>query len=191
MEQDCERIFCWGQAHIAEFDLLSDIITIALAPPNIMWLYAFPMWVSISSTVTPQISVTGVPIDFLQHWRCPVGAYAHTHKSLDSTDNPRTSGASCLGPMGHLQGICTCMSLSKGPYIYRTKFAKLPTPNEIIKRVHTPAKSDKACKELVFKNRNILPWDDVEDSWVVPHANIGVYHKDIESGEDSHQSKKF
>ena len=160
------------------FKKLPNIMIIEIARQNVLWLNAFPVKASISKDISPRVMMTGIPIDYTKHCRCPLLAFVHTHGLSDSTDKPRTVGAICLGPTGNEQGTYTFLNLATGCRIYRTKWTELPTPQYAIDCVHALATKDKNSIDIIFKNRYQVAFSELEgvdDGWTDPANDEGVY----------------
>ena len=87
------------------------------------------------------------------------------------------------------------MNLSTGHHIYRLKCYELATPYHVVKRVATLAKKVKAKKYIIFKNRNMIPWEDADDSLINLAVYKGVYHGDIgaasDNGDNNSDDRKY
>ena len=96
------------------FKKFPNIVIIELARQNVLWLNAFPVKASVLKEISPPVMLTGIPIDYKKHCRCPLLAFVHTHELIDSIDKVQTIGAICLGPTGNEQGTYTFLNLATG-----------------------------------------------------------------------------
>ena len=80
----------------------------------------------------------------------------------DSTATPLTIGAIFLGTTGNMHGTYIFMNLTMRRRTYHNKWTEIPTPEHVIARVSTIAAKDKAASELIFKDRNKVPWPILE-----------------------------
>ena len=111
-----KEIFRAARSRAQHFKKLPNLIIIEIARQNVSWLNAFPVKSRVSQEVSPSVLVTGNPIDYKKHCRCPLLSFVHTHKSNDNTDKPRTSGSICLGPTGNDQGTYVLLNLATGKH---------------------------------------------------------------------------
>jgi hypothetical protein len=112
-----------------------------------------------------------------------------THEQHDNTMRKRTIGAIALRPNGNSQGGYYFMSLSTGRRIDRQTWTELPMPSDVIDRVHTFARRDKAATGLTFGWRDgtqvIEDDDSMADPDYDPDADAEI---DIEDDvEDAHE----
>ena len=152
-----------------------------------LWLNNFPVKASLSQEVSPRVLVTGNPIDYKKHCRCPLLYFVQTHESSNNTDKPRTIGAICLGPTVNDQGTYIFLNHATGKRIYQVKWTELPTPQYAMDRVHQLADKDKNSIGIIFKNRYQIVFEDldgIDDGWEDPANNERVYSDDGDA-EDS------
>ena len=107
----------------------------------------------------------GQTVDFNWHCKYEFGEYVQTHEQHDNSMSPRTIGALAMRPTGNAQGNYYFFSLSTGRIINRVHATKLPMPDDVIERVNTLARRQKANPGLVFLDRNQVPaiHDDADD----------------------------
>jgi hypothetical protein len=145
-------------------------IIIEMAKHAIYWLNAFPHPNGVSNTLSPRTIITGQTIDFNQHCKYEFGQYVQTHEQHDNSMTPRTIGALAMRPTGNARGNSYFFSLSTGRIINRAHATKLPMPDDVIDRVHTLPRCQKANPSLVFLDRNQMPdvmandYDDDDDA---------------------------
>ena len=97
--------------------------------------------------------------------------------------------AICLGPTGNLQGTYNFLNLSSGLVIKRREFVELPAPDSIIQRVNSLAGKNSIASNLIFADRNQVPFDWPDDTDPTPYAqfsNIPVEMPGV--GLERHQS---
>jgi Reverse transcriptase (RNA-dependent DNA polymerase)/Zinc knuckle len=136
------------------------------------WLNCFPPSDGVSDTLSPRAIVDGSNIEYKKHCKLSFGEYVQTHEPHDNTMVPRTVGAIALRPTGNDQGGHFFYSLSTGKRINRSRWTKLPMPDEVVQRVHQLARRDRMVKgRLVFESR--YP-DDTDELGFVPQAELGV-----------------
>jgi Reverse transcriptase (RNA-dependent DNA polymerase) len=147
------------------FTKLPSRLVIELASREVFWLNSFPAVNGISATLSPSTIVTGRTINYGRHCKFDFCEYVQTHEEHDNSMAPRTVGALALRPTGNIQGNYYFFSLSSSRLINRKSATPLPMPREVIDRVHSLARRDKANPGLVFLDRNQLPFaDDSADS---------------------------
>ncbi len=127
----------------------------------VMWLNNFPVANGISSTYSPHEIITRHRLDYKRHCRAPFGAYCEAHEENTPTNDMTTRGCPsiCLGPTGNIQGTYFFLSLVSGLIIKRRHFDELPIPDAVIKRVEDIASKSGVSNELIFADRNRIPFD--------------------------------
>jgi hypothetical protein len=148
-------------------------LIIEMAKHSIYWLNAFPNPNGVSDNLSPRTIITGQTVDFNRHCKYEFGQYVQTHEQHDNSMAPRTIGALAMRPTGNAQGNYYFFSLSTGRIINRVHATKLPMPDDVIERVHSLARRQKANPGLVFLDRN-----------QVPDAAIDEYDVDDEDDDD-------
>ena len=128
----------------------------------IFWINTVPPADGISTSVSPRTIVSGLTIDYNIHCKIDFGAYAQVHEEHDNSMATRTVGAISLGTTGNAQGGCWFLSLITGRRLHRLAWTVLPMPAEVIDRVHTIARRDKANKLLTFTACDSTIIDDEE-----------------------------
>jgi hypothetical protein len=85
--------------------------------------------------------------------------------------------AICLGPTGNIQGTYSFLNLLTGLVIKRRRFTELPAPDSVIKRVATLAEKSNVSSNLVFANRNKIPfdWPDTDLSTTLDPTPMAVF----------------
>jgi hypothetical protein len=88
----------------------------------------------------------------------------------------------CLGPTGNFQGSYHFLNLLTGLVIKRRAFVELPAPQSAIDRATTLASKLGVPRELIFANRNCIPFSwsttndngtaDADPTPVAPYPNI-------------------
>jgi hypothetical protein len=146
------------------FKQMSPILVIEMIKAAVFWLNAFPITNGVSDQLSPRTIVTGRMIDYTKHCKYEFGEYVQTHEEHDNSMATRTVGALALRPTGNAQGSWYFMSLSTGRILNRAHGTRLPMPEDVIDRVHTIARRQKANPGLVFSDRNdMLTLDDIDD----------------------------
>lgn len=136
-------------------------MVIELVKHAVFWRNAFPCKNGISNMMSPRMIVTGSGLDYNRHCKHEFGQYVQTHEEHDNSMRPRTIGAIALRPTGNNQGSHYYFSLSSGRIINRSYATALPMPSEVIDRVHTLARRQKANKGIIFGGRDGTP--DVDE----------------------------
>jgi hypothetical protein len=149
-------------------------LVIEMAKHGIYWLNAFPNPNGVSDNLSPRTIITGQTVDFNRHCKYEFGQYVQTHEQHDNSMTPRTIGALAMRPTGNAQGNYYFFSLSTGRIINRVHATKLPMPDDVIERVHSLARRQKANPGLVFLDRN-----------QAPDAAIDEHDVDDEDDDDS------
>ena len=92
---------------------------------------------------------------------------------MDKVDQPRTTGAICLGPTGNDQGSYNFLSLNIDAMIKRRKFKELPMLSRVICRVHYLGRKTKSPDGITFHDRSrvIIGDNDAADDNI---ATTGV-----------------
>ena len=141
-------------------------LIIEMVSASVFWLNTFPPDDGVSDTLSPRSIVIGLHIDYAKHVQLEFGIYAQVHESHDNTMIPRTTGALALRPTGNIQGGHFFYSLTTGRRISRNHWTILPMPAEVINRVHTLARRDKATTGVSFADRagNAFAADDESDA---------------------------
>jgi hypothetical protein len=160
------------------FNHMPPRIVIAMAKHSIYWLNSFPHPNGVPADMSPHMIITGQTVDFTRDCKYEFGEYVQTHEQHDNSMAPRTIGALAMRPTGNAQGNYYFFSLSTGWIINRMHATKLPMPDDVIERVDTLARRQKANPGLVFLNQNQVPDvaeidddDDNNDSDYVPKNN--------------------
>ena len=121
----------------------------------------------------PRTILTGRKIDYKRHCRLAYGEYVQTHEEGDNTLKARTTGAIALRPTGNAQGTYYFYNLKTGRRIARTRWTKIPIPNEVIERVQTMANAQNnpdgweltlGAEELPLDDELFID-DDYEDDY--------------------------
>jgi hypothetical protein len=139
------------------FNIMPARIIIEMAKHAIYWLNAFPHPNGVSDTLSPRTIITGQTVDFNRHCKYEFGQYVQAHEQHDNSMTPGTIGALAMRPTGNAQGNLYFFSLSTGHIINRAHATKLPMPDDVIDRVHTLARRQKANPGLVFLDQNQMP----------------------------------
>jgi len=131
-----------------------------------MWLNNFPLAGGISDRFSPKEIILRHRLDAKHHCRAPFGAYCETHEENMPTNSMKTRGlpSICLGPTGNLQGTYNFLNLSSGLVIKRREFVELPAPDSIIQRVNSLAGKNSIASNLIFADRNQVPFDWLDDT---------------------------
>ena len=131
----------------------------------VMWLNNFPVSNGISFTYSLRQIVLHPCLYYTHHCRAPFGAYCETHEDNTPTNNMKTRGcpAICLGPTENFQDTCNFLSLITGMLVIKRRlFDELTIPDAVIKRVEHLAGKSGVSHNLVFADRNQVPfnWPD-------------------------------
>jgi hypothetical protein len=134
----------------------------------VMWLNNFPVAGGISDRFSPREIILRHRLDAKNHCRAPFGAYCETHEDNKPTNSMKSRGLPtiCLGPTGNIQGTYHFLNLSSGLVIKRRNFDELPAPDSVINRVNSLAGNNSITKNLIFADRNQIPfdWPDNKDA---------------------------
>jgi hypothetical protein len=160
------------------FNHMPPRIIIEMAKDSIFWLNLFPHPNSVSAELSPRTLFTGQAVNFNQHCKYKFGEYVQTHEQHDNSMAPRTIGALAMRPTGNdAQGNYYFFSLSTGRIINGMHATKLLMPDDVIERVHSITRRQKANPGLVFLDWNQVPDvandyadTDDDDSEYVPDA---------------------
>jgi hypothetical protein len=169
------------------FDKLPTRMIIELVKGSVSWLNMFPANDGISTMHSPRTIITGLQVDYKHHCRIEVGSYVQTHEQHDNTMRTRTIGAIALRPNGNSQGGYYFLSLSTGRRIDRQNWTELPMPNDVVDRVHTLARRDKAATGLTFGWRDgssVTDHDNDDDHMADPDYDPG--NDDDSDGDDDY-----
>ena len=175
---------CRGHYNTLPFRSIPLRMLIELVYNAIFWLNSFPPLGGISKTISPRELVFGGKIDYNKHCKYEFGEYVQTHEEHDNSMATRTIGALALRPNGNLQGGHLFLSLSTGRVIDRKNATPLPMPNEVIDRIHRMARQQKAQRELVFTDRNNIPYIDEDDDEDSDDDDDSTYASDDDSISD-------
>jgi hypothetical protein len=139
---------------------LPQIILIHLLHFITMWLNIFPVSNGVSADFSPHEILLRHRLSYKYHCRAPFGAYCKTHKDNEPTSSmqSRALPTICLGPTGNFQGSYHFLNLLTGLVIKRHIFFELPAPQSVIDRVTMPTLKSGAPRELIFANRNHIPF---------------------------------
>lgn len=119
----------------------------------VFWLNAFPHDNGISRMHSPRYIMTGVQLDYNKHARLEFGEYVQSHEKHDSSMSERTIGAINLGPTGNQQGSHWFLNLSTGKRMSRTRWTRLPMPQDAIDRVNHLGRHQGMPTRMTFANR--------------------------------------
>jgi hypothetical protein len=131
---------------------------------SVFWLNAFPHRLGFSPTLSPRTIITGKHVDYNRHCRYEFGQYVQTHEEHGNSMQCRTIGALALRPTGNDQGNFLFFSLSTGRLLNRVHATSLPMPDDVIDRINTIGRRQKADPGLVFTNRPHQLFDDDSDA---------------------------
>ncbi len=133
-----------------------------------MWLNNFPVSNGVSVNFSPREIILRHRLSYKYHCRAPFGAYCETHEDNEPTNTMQSRALStiCLGPTGNFQGSYHFLNLLTGLVIKRRAFFELPAPQSVIDRVNTLALKSGVPRELIFANRNCIPfsWSTTNDN---------------------------
>jgi Reverse transcriptase (RNA-dependent DNA polymerase) len=162
------------------FENMPPRMVIEMAKSSVFWLNAFPHCQGVSNTLSPRTIITGQNVDFNRHCKHQFGEYVQTHEEHNNSMAPRTIGALALRPTGNSQGSFYYLSLSTGRIINRRNATSLPMPEDVVSRVHTLARRQKANAGLLFMDRNNSHLDDAYDSGTDSESE----HDDVSAGDN-------
>ena len=114
-------------------------------------------------------------MDYNQHCKYKFGQYVQVHDQHDNTMLPQTTGALALRPTGNVQGNFYFFSLTTGRVLNQVHATPLPMPDDVIKRVETLARRQRANPCLVFGDREQQPINDLDD-YYYDEANDADYN---------------
>ncbi len=107
-------------------------------------------------------------LSYKYHCCAPFGAYCETHEDNEPTNSmqSRALPTICLGPTGNFQGSYHFLNLLTGLVIKHCACFELPAPQSVIDRVTTLALKLGVSRELIFANRNCIPfsWSTTDDN---------------------------
>ena len=152
--------------NILPFQQFPNIMIIYMVYSAIFWINTVPPADGISTSMSPRTIVSGLTVDYNIHCKVDFGAYAQVHEEHDNSMATRTVGAISLGTTGNAQGGCWFLSLVTGRRLHRLAWTVLPMPAEVIDRVHTIARRDKANKILTFTARDGTVIEDEDEAGV-------------------------
>jgi hypothetical protein len=135
------------------FQQLPTRLIIEMVYTSVFWLNCFPNKNGISTSLSPRAIITGMSIDYNNHCRLEFGTYVQTHEQHDNSMASRTTGAIALRPTGNAQGGFYFMSLTTGRRISRSQWTELPTPRDVIDRIHALAQQQNTPRGLEILNR--------------------------------------
>jgi hypothetical protein len=135
------------------FQQLPTRLIIEMVYTSVFWLNCFPNKNGISTSLSPRAIITGMSIDYNSHCRLEFGTYVQTHEQHDNSMASRTTGAIALRPTGNAQGGFYFMSLTTGRRISRSRWTELPTPRDVIDRIHALAQQQNTPRGLEILNR--------------------------------------
>ena len=139
------------------------------------WLNSFPAALGVSDVLSPRAIVTGSGINFNAHCQLEFGSYVQTHEQHDNSMLSRTTGAIALRPTGNIQGGHYFFSLTTGRRLNRNNWTVLPMPAEVVDRVRTFCRRDRAnLGGINIADRHGNPLlddadDDIDDPDYVPN----------------------
>ena len=117
---------------------------------NVMWINAFLTKDGISNTHSRRQLIVGTNLDFNIHCKLEFGQYVQVHAQGDNTMATRSTGVIELRPTGSDQGVHLFFRLTTGQKIDQKNWTELPTPADVIDRVHKMARRLKAPKGSTF-----------------------------------------
>jgi hypothetical protein len=150
--------------HTTPFKKMPTVMIQGLVGGCVFWLNAFPIAGGVSDTISPRTIMTGKSINYHRHCKIMFGSYAQVHEDHDNSMQARTTGAIALRPTGNEQGGFYFMSLTTGRQLNRDHWHELPTPQDVIDRVHNLARQSYAARDLVFQYRDGAPLDEDDES---------------------------
>ena len=117
----------------------------------------------ISTTHSPHVLLSGIPLEYKRDLALPFGAYCQVHQedTPRNSDKARTVGAVCLGSKGNTQGGQWFLNLETGKKMSGYKWDQLPIPDTVIQRVNYLGKDQP--KRLTWYNRHGEPIGDSPD----------------------------
>lgn len=136
---------------------------VELSKHSVFWRNASPASGGVSNTLSPREILTGLKIDYNRHCRFEYGEYVQTREEHDNSMGSHTVGALVMRPTGNAQGSYYCFSLASGRIINRGQMTKLPMPQEVIDRVHTLARRQKANRGMDITDQRQQPVDDDDE----------------------------
>ena len=110
----------------------------------------------------PRAILTGLEVDFSNHFKLEFGEYVHTHKEHDKTMAYRTCAEILLRSTGNDQGHYYFMSLRTGACINRNHWTALPLPSTVKPAIEKLAKNNPEGLDICDRNGRTLALDDNE-----------------------------
>ena len=143
VKNDCRTLF-----NSLPYERFPPILIKNIVEYQVRYRNLFPAQNGVSNSLSPTSIMTGMPPPSYADFPLSFGEYVqvHDHPSTTNDMNPRTTGAIAMGPENR-QGGWKFMTLSTGSSVLRYKWTPLPTPNDVILRVHELA------DELKLKNK--------------------------------------
>ena len=108
----------------------------------------------LSPYYSPNVILTGEPLDYNKHFQIPFESYVQAnHKpNPNNTTAPRTLDAIYLQPTGNLQGVHELIDLNSGRLITRARVTLIPITENVIKAVNAMAE-EQGIKDLKITNK--------------------------------------
>jgi hypothetical protein len=116
----------------------------------VFWLNMFPATDGVSDTLSPRGIIVGLKLDYTKHCQLEFRSYAPVHEEHDNSMTTRATGAIALRPKGNPRDGYYFLSLSTDRRLNRNNWTKLPTPQEVMNRVHTLARRSNINQDLTF-----------------------------------------
>ena len=79
--------------------------------------------------------MTGKELEYAKHVQLESAEYVQTYEEHTNDMYDWTTGRSCLGPNGNVQGGHWFMTLSRGAHLTHHQWTRLPMPQEVIQWV--------------------------------------------------------
>ena len=147
---------------------------------------ALPPSPSVGGKLIPRQIVTGLTIDYTNHFRIQFGEYPQVHEYHDNNMQERTTGAIALRPTGNAQGAYFFMSLTNGQRMNLQSFTPLPLPQDVINGVNSLARRNP--KGLDIRHRDRRPFLDNEDGAKDDRENSAYAPSDDDSRNKEYDS---
>jgi hypothetical protein len=150
-------------------------------------LNLFPVKGGLSSQLSPKQIMSGKVVNY-KYFKMGFGRYCQIHEEDEprNSNNARMQGAISLGHRGNAQGGHKFYTLTTGKVVNQRAWTELPTPESVIKRVHTLTR--RMPYFPIFTDRNgqvigdvISEYDDtIYEIEITPDEIPGVHTEDTQ-----------
>ena len=112
--------------------------------------------------MSPRTIITGLEVNFNNHYKLEFGEYVHTYEEHDNTMASRICAAISLRPTGNSQGGYYFMSLRTGAHLNRNHWTTLPLPSTVKLAIEQLAKNNPEGLDIRDRNKCVIALDDDE-----------------------------